>query len=709
MSPSDPNEEVRPTVTFSMETPVTVPHPTEWAHFKDLRLIGGGGFGNVYRAWDTELQRDVALKLLSRAEESAPDAIQEARMMARVRHPNIVPVYGVASAGGRVGFWSELIEGPSLASLVKSSGPMKPRAAASAVAQLCKAVAALHAAGILHRDIKAENALQEPGGRVLLTDFGLSRDPSAQIFGGTLPYMAPELLAGRLASPASDIYALGVLLYFLVSTAFPVLGTIDELRSTLAAGETEPLSKRCPTLPKALLDIVSRATAFQPEARFATVEGMLVPVEAYLASSEKASSPRRKWVLAIAAVILAVVAGVWFAVGRRQSTGGAYPLYQQGRALLERRDKPGNVDTAIGLLTRAIASDPKFALAHADLADALWEKFRQDRDPATRDRAVAEADRALELDRELAPVFLVEGRIHEGTGKRNLAIEDLSRALKLDSSNADVYRELGQIYNAQGRDADADAAFQKAIDLDPNNWWNYNARGGWLFNKGHIDEAAVLFEKELALTPDNLWGISNLSLARMRQGRLADARLLLERSLALSPNDFTAHTSLGFLLMQLGEYDAAATQFNATAKLNPADYASWGNLASAIEYGSGGIEKARPAYFKAIEFAEVARRQNPSDAYLAASLGGYHAAVGAREQALTLIRQAIALAPTDANVLVAAGEGYEILGMRDKAIPLIMESLRRGYPADIVRRSPDLAQLRNDKRFGWPVPKEKKK
>lgn len=161
--------------------------------------------------------------------------------------------------------------------------------------------------------------------------------------------------------------------------------------------------------------------------------------------------------------------------------------------------------------------------------------------------------------------------------------------------------------------------------------------------------------------------------------------------------------------MQLGEYDAAATQFNATAKLNPADYASWGNLASAIEYGSGGIEKARPAYFKAIEFAEVARRQNPSDAYLAASLGGYHAAVGAREQALTLIRQAIALAPTDANVLVAAGEGYEILGMRDKAIPLIMESLRRGYPADIVRRSPDLAQLRNDKRFGWPVPKEKKK
>jgi tetratricopeptide (TPR) repeat protein len=694
-----------------METPVTLPHPAEWAHFKDLRLIGGGGFGNVYRAWDTELQRDVALKLLSGREDSAPDqsqAMQEARMMARVRHPNIVPVYGVASAGGRVGFWSELIEGPSLASLVKTSGPVKPRAAASAIAQLCKAVAALHAAGILHRDIKAENALQEPGGRVLLTDFGLSRDPSAQIFGGTLPYMAPELLAGRLASPASDIYALGVLLYFLVSGAFPALGTIDELRGALAAGETEPLAKRCPTLPKALHDVVSRATAFQPEARFATVEGMLVPIEAYLASSEKAPSPRRKWILAVAAVGLAVLAGVWFSVGRRQSTG-AYPLYQQGRALLDRRDKPGNVDAAIGLLTRAVASDPKFALAHADLADALWEKYRQTPTPAIRDRAMDEAGRAMELDGELAPVFLIEGRIHEGTGKRNLAIADFSRALKLDSRNADVYRELGQIYDAQGRNADADSAFQKAIDLDPNNWRNFNARGGWLFNNGHIDESAAAFEKELSLTPDNLWGLANLARARMRQERLPEARQLLERAIAIAPGDTDTRNSLGFLLMQLGEFDAAAAQFTASAKLNPDDYSSWGNVASATQYGKGGIEQARPAYRRAIDLAEAAHRNNPSDAFLAASLGDYHAAVGNREEALALLRQAVAMAPNDANVLVAAGEGYEILGMRDKAIPLIMESLRRGYPADIVRRSPDLAQLRSDKRFGWPVPEEKKK
>jgi serine/threonine protein kinase len=674
-------------------SPEPAQHPSVWSQFRDLRYIGGGGFGSVYRAWDTQLHREVALKLLTPrgdAEEEQAAALQEARMMARVRHPNIVPVYGVAVVDGRVGLWSELIEGPSLAAVVKTSGPMDARAAASAVAELCKAVTALHAAGILHRDIKAENALSEAGGRVLLTDFGLSRDPGLRLFGGTAAYMAPELFEGYPASAASDIYALGVLLYFLVSGEFP----------------PRPLSELRPGLPKAFLDIVARAASAQPEARFTTCEGMRVALDAYLGSRSSPAVSKRRWREgAIAVGLLALAFGAWFFFGRHAGTGGgssgAYALYQQAHTLLERRDKPGNIAAAAGLFSRAIAADPKFALAHAELADALWEQFRKTHDAALKDRATAEADRALELDRELPQAFLAEGRIHKDTGQRNLAMADFHRALELDARNGDVYRELASMYDAEGRDADADAAFQKAIDLDPGNWRNDNARAAWLLNQGRVDEAAAGFESELKLTPDNTWGLNNLARTRIRQHRAEDARRLLERSIQAAPNEPGAHTTLGVLLMQSGDLDGAAAQFASTTRLDPGNYVSWSNLASATEFGSGGMENAKPAYRKAIELAEPLHRENPSDAYLAAVLGGFHAAVGDRQEALTLLRQAPAMAPQDANVLEAAGEGFEILGMRDKAIPLVMEALSRGYPAEIAKQNPDLRQLIRDPRFRW--------
>ena len=671
-----------------------VEHLSTWSQFRDLRYIGGGGFGAVYRAWDTQLHREVALKLLTprgNAEEDQAAALQEARMMARVRHPNIVPVYGVAVADSRVGFWSELIEGPSLATVVETSGPMDPRAAAFIVAELCKAVTAVHAAGILHRDIKAENVLREPGGRVLLTDFGLSRDPGLRLFGGTVAYMAPELRSGQHASASSDIYALGVLLSFLVSGQLP----------------PPPLSEVRPALPKPFVDIVTRATSPQPEARFTTAEGMLVALEAYLGSrSAPASSRRRRRERAVAAAFLLLAAGAWFLTTRHAPTAGAshgaYSLYQQAHALLGRLDKPGNITAAAGLFTQAIAADPKFALAHAELADTLWEQFRQTHDPALKGRATAEAEQALTLDRELPQAFLVEGRIHEGTGQRDLAMADFRRALDLDARSGDVYRALGEMYDVEGRDAEADSAFQKAIDLDPYNWRNYNARAVWLLDKGRVDEAAAGFESELKLTPDNTWGLNNLARARMRQHRAEDARRLLERSIVAAPVDPSSRTTLGVLLMQLGELDAAAAQFSITTKLDPENYVSWSNLAAATEFGSGGLENARPAYRKAIQLAEPLHRENPSDAYLAAVLGGFHAAVGDRQEALTLLRQAPAMAPQNADVLEAAGEGFEILGMREKAIPLIMEAVSRGYPAELVKQNPDLGKLIRDPRFQWP-------
>jgi serine/threonine protein kinase len=141
------------------------------------REVGQGAFGDVYRAFDTKLQREVALKLLRPRGDSdhvaAATLLREARAMARVRHPNIVPIYGVDTHEGRAGFWSDFVRGQTLSGLLAAHGPFSPRETALIGVDVCRAVGAAHRAGLLHRDVKTENVMREEGGRILLMDFGL--------------------------------------------------------------------------------------------------------------------------------------------------------------------------------------------------------------------------------------------------------------------------------------------------------------------------------------------------------------------------------------------------------------------------------------------------------------------------------------------------------------------------------------------------------
>ncbi len=202
--------------------------PRHWGQLEIQEKLGEGGFGAVYRAWDATLEREVALKLVSTVR-TPPSGLgsskfQEARMLARIRHPNVVIVHGVNSHAGRVGLWMEFIRGRTLEDILREQGPMSAREAAAIGLDLCQAVAAVHRAGLVHRDIKAQNVMREQGGRIVLMDFGLGQEQSPgdgeeAVVAGTPHYMAPELLEGKPAAIESDIYALGVLEYHLLSLA----------------------------------------------------------------------------------------------------------------------------------------------------------------------------------------------------------------------------------------------------------------------------------------------------------------------------------------------------------------------------------------------------------------------------------------------------------------------------------------------------------
>ena len=183
------------------------PVQTRWGHLELQERIGEGTFGEVYRARDTQLDREVAVKLLRvgglSTDRQTRRVLREGRSLARVEHDNVVAVYGAEAHEGRVGLWMELIRGATLEQLLRAHGPFSAREAALIGQDLCSAVAAVHNTGLVHRDIKAQNVMREEGGRLVLMDFGAGQPAGdnasarSRRITGTPLYLAPEVLAGR--------------------------------------------------------------------------------------------------------------------------------------------------------------------------------------------------------------------------------------------------------------------------------------------------------------------------------------------------------------------------------------------------------------------------------------------------------------------------------------------------------------------------------
>jgi Tol biopolymer transport system component len=246
-----------------------------WRHIVLFETIGSGAFGTVHRGWDPTLDRDVAVKLLRSSNGAATSPLEEARHVARIRHTNVVTVYGADREGDEAGIWMEYIEGYTLARMVRDNGPLSAREAIGVGVDLCRALAALHGAGLLHRDIKAQNVMREVGGRIVLMDFSgaqaIQREPRAVVTSGTPLYMAPELLDHGAATIASDVYSLGVLLFFLLSGHLPVeASTVAELKKAHADGRRRHLRDLRPDAPEAIVEVIERAIAPQVHERYQT-------------------------------------------------------------------------------------------------------------------------------------------------------------------------------------------------------------------------------------------------------------------------------------------------------------------------------------------------------------------------------------------------------------------------------------------------------
>ena len=191
------------------------------------RELGRGGMGVVYLAKDRQLERPVALKflgsLVDSSEEYKQRFIREARTAAKISHPNIINIYDISASEGKAYIAMEYVEGPNLFQYVEAKGKLAPREAISIMVQACNALSAIHESGIIHRDIKPDNILIAKGGLVKLMDFGLAKAEDNRITKdgtvmGTPCYMSPEQALGKEVDSRADIYAIGLLLYEMLTS-----------------------------------------------------------------------------------------------------------------------------------------------------------------------------------------------------------------------------------------------------------------------------------------------------------------------------------------------------------------------------------------------------------------------------------------------------------------------------------------------------------
>ncbi len=576
-------------------------------NYEILSALGAGGMGEVYLAEDKQLGRKVAIKLLPERvatdERARQRLLREAKTAATLDHPNICSIYEVGEEGDRSFIVLQYVEGETLAARIKRQLP-DLRETLAIAAQVADALSEAHARGIIHRDIKPENIMLTTRGQVKVLDFGLAkvlRDPGIiegetatgsmlSMHGmvmGTVPYMSPEQVRGEELDGRSDIFSFGTVFYELLSgrRPFEAKSTAEVISAILTrepppinrstqvhsgSGE-ETLIRKCLEKDASLRyqsmgDLIADLAQIRREYDSGEVRPAVRPEvrSASAATTEKPKTatrtPGRKWSRlrvfeawsVMTVVVLAVAAGIYtWSVrshkptpeqGVKSANAAAYDAYMRGKVNVS-SENPANNEAAIVLFKQAIAADPNFAAAYAELARAYSIKVRFFAPVLEKKKLNEEAEvnveKALALDPNLAEGYFARGLILWTPYKRfphEQAVQSYKRALELNPNLDEAHHQLGFIYLHIGLLDKGWVELQKALAINPGNSLARYRLGVIDMCRGKYDEAYQIFNTTpLEMSPSLL--ASYTSTALFRLGRNEEASAIIEQYLKNYPKD----------------------------------------------------------------------------------------------------------------------------------------------------------------------------
>ena len=720
------------------------------SHFEILEPIASGGMAVVYHARDVRLDRDVALKFplpFHAADAPARDRfLREVRAVGALDHPNVCSVYEAGVSEEGLSFLAmPFYAGETLRDRIAARAPLPVDEALGIGRQVASGLACAHAAGIIHRDLKPGNVTILPDGTAKILDFGLARiaDASRTRSGhllGTAAYMAPEQIRGDAVDARADLWALGVMLYEMLTGRRPFSGENEV--SVAHAITHDPLTR-----PSALRSDISRAAETlivnllqkDPADRY----GSALAVAADAAAIRRGGFPgfrhgvRRRAAIFLrtpgrqrAAVLLilgamllasaAFVADRWLIPAPRRPTNNAeaYELYLRGKEYQERAWTMHDwnnewLNAAETLFRRAVALDSGFALARAQLADALaTRQFDvRNRTAAGLEEVRREADAAVRLDRKLGEPHLVLAFYWDMRGDFHRALAEAKLARRYSPDNAETHANVGLMNFKLHRWDAALSAFREAAKLETKRSFQLAALYARL--RRH-EQAADAYDAYLRIAPNDYTAMLLKAYVFLRwRGTTDSLAAVLQRVPAMwDPEGIATYTHVVVARMTRTPADALerlAHSQHTFLQVHTNYYEPISLVRAGVYAQAGDFLRAASEYETARQLLADSVAVHPDDWQWRIAYAKALAGSGARTEAVQQVRRALssvsaARESPNPDVLLGAATVYAMVNENDRAIQLLEALLRdpaaglRATPA-YLRADPLWDGLRDDARF----------
>lgn len=375
---------------------------------------------------------------------------------------------------------------------------------------------------------------------------------------------------------------------------------------------------------------------------------------------------------------------------------GAFELYSQARALLERYDVKENIDEAIGLLEEAVEHHSSFALPYTGLSEAYWRKYILTTDGAWVTRAIGACDRALVLDPYQPEVHISLATIYYNTGRLERAIESFEKAIQIQPASDRALRGLGWCYQKKGDKQSAISYLERAIAARPGCWYYYNDLGKCYYGFGAYEQAAEQFRRVIAVQPDTYNGYNNLGVVYCLLGLYEDAIAMHKRAIEIYPSE-EAYSNLGTEYFNLGRYEEAAEEYKKAIELFPGQDMFHFNLGEAY-LQLANHEEALQQFERARHLLSEHLKVKKGDGQLYGRFALYLAKLGRHNEALDHITSALSLEPLDPFLIFQQAVIQTLAGETDQAIESLRVALEQGYSKTEAMHDPNLKPLLHDDR-----------